>query len=145
MKAPKPRFRYWISLALVILVVACTFCWFAPASVRHRGDIVYLSGRAKLECFWGPPNYGEDPANDRKESACILMLDKPLRFAHSDGTELIVSEIQILGDSGTEYHDGEVVRLLVGQLDEAVSGHHRRSITAERKQLLWLRSGLTRD
>src|SRR6266436_2921427 len=81
-----------------IWLVAIPFTFITGChSISRPEDAANLSGTVYVETFFGPPNYGENPETDRIEQADILRLDRPLKFCKSDGTLVVVSEVQIIG------------------------------------------------
>ena len=66
-------------LGLVLLAAGWT-----PSIVRAERCLQYgpvvvdLTGKIVLRTFFGPPNYGEDPAGDRRETQGVLELDRPI-------------------------------------------------------------------
>lgn len=91
------------------------------------GDTVTLHGTVYAEDFYGPPNYGEDPQHDARETAYILKLAKPLQSIRSDGKRIEAKEVQVIAPDGRRIEIGKPVTFR-GELDEAISGHHRRDV-----------------
>lgn len=91
------------------------------------GDTVTLHGTVYAEHFYGPPNYGEDPQHDARETAYILKLATPLQFIRSDGKRIEVKEVQVIMLDGRRIEIGKPATFR-GELDEAISGHHRREV-----------------
>lgn len=50
----------------------------AMPCLHYSGDTVTLVGNVKLQTFYGPPNYGENPDTDSRETQAILLLAKPI-------------------------------------------------------------------
>jgi hypothetical protein len=50
----------------------------AKQEFSYEPAVVQLSGIVVTQEFYGPPNYGENPAIDSKERALILNLDAPI-------------------------------------------------------------------
>ena len=50
----------------------------AASCLHYGGSLVTLSGKVQLQTFFGPPNYGENPATDSREIQAILLLEKPI-------------------------------------------------------------------
>lgn len=76
---------------LTVLSAALFFFFFAPAgaaapAVRWCGppvktgdkSRVTLAGILSRESVWGPPNFGEDPKHDRKETVWFISLYYPV-------------------------------------------------------------------
>lgn len=99
---------------------------------RYEPAKVSVSGTVFERTDWGPPNYGEDPAHDRREPHDYIRLDKPLCVfgvpgdAPDDITENNVSIVELARDSEEWPIPNAVGRhvLLTGGLFHAISGHH---------------------
>jgi hypothetical protein len=85
---------------------------------------VQLSGIISTEPFYGPPNWGEDPTTDAKETAIILNLDSPIDvvatvFTGSDldswQNERRVQLDYLDGSKNDSYLDPPVLLKLAGQ------------------------------
>lgn len=108
--------------------VVCIFlAVFLPGcqTTNRPGDQARLSGTVHFERYYGPPNYGENPEGDRVEEATILRLDHPIRFCKAGGTPFSTAEVQIAGFGNMV--EGQHVTC-TGNLDEAMTGHHRRDV-----------------
>src|SRR5215831_21316136 len=46
--------------------------------LHYEPEKVTLTGRVVLRTFYGPPNYGENPKTDSKETQSILLLYLPV-------------------------------------------------------------------
>lgn len=46
--------------------------------LKYEPEKVTLVGRVVLKTFYGPPNYGENPKTESKESQYVLLLDSPV-------------------------------------------------------------------
>jgi len=93
--------------------------------VNRAGDVVELQGTVYPEKYFGPPGYGENPQTDQQEVAYILQLNPPRVFVTATADALRVHEIQLIN-----YDRGVVGKPITikGQLDQAISGHHRRTV-----------------
>lgn len=62
-------------------------------------DAIHVSGVVEGVDSWGPPNFGGDPAHDRKITVLVLALDYPLTVVEDrelgTGTNSIVSRAQL--------------------------------------------------
>src|SRR5690349_18474311 len=47
-------------------------------------EVSTLTGTVKSELFFSPPSYGENPKTDKKETAYILQLSKPINVIATD-------------------------------------------------------------
>src|SRR5262249_54850645 len=91
-------------------------------STSASGSAATVTGTIHLEKHFGPPNYGENPDTDQIEWAAILRLDQPFTFHSSDGINVAVSEVQLIGFK--QVSEGKHLTCK-GHLDEASTGHHR--------------------
>jgi hypothetical protein len=96
--------------------------------------VVELEGKLRIETFFGPPNFGEDPETDSKEITRILSLDKPIKIRSRDETDSVlgpsvenVRELQLIFDGHLRKSVGK--RLIVkGTLLHAHTGHHHTDV-----------------
>jgi len=100
---------------------------------------VTLSGELIERTYWGPPNWGEQPATDRLEEAWILVLDTPacVRADHEDPTNdqsesnVIVMQLVVTNPGPDNVYLKQVEKLVgrrvtvAGALSHAVTGHNR--------------------
>jgi len=115
------RFGGLPMLALIAILPLIASC----AEPDRLGQTMSLHGSVYAEPFFGPPNYGENPDTDSREIAYILKLDKPIRVVMSDGNLEDCREVQVINYPHIPKGSDMVVS---GQLDEGVSGHHRRKV-----------------
>src|SRR5687768_12992313 len=52
--------------------------------------VVELEGKLIIKTFFGPPNFGENPASDSKERSWILSLDKPINVRAKDEADPVL-------------------------------------------------------
>jgi hypothetical protein len=110
-----------VLMAAALLCMTCT----SASPPKHAEETVTLRGDVYSEKYFGPPNYGEHPKTDEQDIAYILHLDHPLNFVTAMGSDLTIEEVQLIN------FDSAIIgksKILEGQLDQAVSGHHRREI-----------------
>ena len=110
--------------------------------VNDRSSVpkeVTLTGELIERTYWGPPDWGEQPATDCLEEAWILVLDAPacVLADHAnqtnDQSEYNVIVVQlVVTDSGPDNENLKQVANLVGRratvvgaLWHAVTGHNR--------------------
>ena len=96
---------------------------------------VTLSGTAFSRIYFGPPGYGETPAQDTRERALLLLLDAPICVKASPHPELDNNSAEshvILVQLAAVHIRPEVLwkadgrRVSVrGSLYHALTGHHR--------------------
>jgi hypothetical protein len=99
-----------------------------------------ISGTIKLETFFGPPGYGENPQTDSKHDYFILHLDNPINVI-SESEEIEegdynytrnnISKIQLTPAFGSDItftkYENKFVRL-TGTFFGAFSGHHNTEV-----------------
>lgn len=131
----KHRSRYLAGL----LIGAAVNCCCADSCVRYNEDGVVLTGKVERRTFYGPPNYGENPRTDSRETQAILRLDRPLCTAGSvDGLEQAEDAQELvtlvpLGPFSLKPFAGKRVSVK-GSLFHAHTGHHRTPILIELRQ-----------
>ena len=127
----------WVCFFLFPLVA---FSADEPSSyLKYEPARVSLKGRLVEKVFFGPPGYGEDPKNDRKERQYILILNAPINLEadRDNPSEKNVREVTIVV---LDFKKVPVKRYLDkavrvdGTLFHAVTGHHNTPvlITASR-------------
>lgn len=125
-----------LSVFIILVAGACE----AIASVRFvvpeapgMSATVSLRGNIAMERFYGPPNFGETPEQDRKEKATILNLEEEICVLLEDdsscGVQDMQDSIQLVISTGAEgnVQAGECV-VADGPLFRSFTGHHRRLI-----------------
>jgi hypothetical protein len=129
------------SLIVTALVVMIAGRSHAQATMRgtclhFEPDTVQLTGRLERRMYYGPPNFGEDPAHDAKEVGLYLALAAPVCAAGGGDPELdtpqrSVRRVQLVLDSAGYAQMrplvGQRVRLR-GTLFAAHTGHHHTPI-----------------
>ena len=106
----------------------------------HIPNEVALSGELIRRTYWGPPNYGEQPATDSLEDAWLVVLDTPICVEADPGGlnenstsefNVIVVQLVVLepgaGNESLKAVDRLVGRhvIVTGFLEHALTGHHR--------------------
>ena len=119
-------------LAAVILIWACTSTLGDPIKGLRWHSSTNLQGTLDYHDFYGPPNYGETPEQDRVERAWLLTLEKPIQvsgeiFDSSISTIAEDSTIHLLGLE-KKWHTPGVCILVEGEIFPSISGHHRKPI-----------------
>ncbi|MDR1600979.1 MAG: DUF4431 domain-containing protein [Tannerella sp.] len=96
-----------------------------------------ISGAVKMETFYGPPGYGENPATDRKEAYGILYLNSPINViaTKEDMEEGVnthkynVSRIQLVSTTGIKFSRFQNKKVhIIGTFSGAITGHHHTSV-----------------
>lgn len=79
------RFAQRIKMRIIFtfFVLPLLLCGLAePAQEKgwlsYQPAVVELKGTLSLRRYYGPPNYGENPKNDTKETMFILILSQPV-------------------------------------------------------------------
>ncbi len=104
---------------------------------KYEPTVVELTGKLVTKVFYGPPGYGEDPKTDSKETAVILLLEKPIKVIAEEKDEFNetranVKEVQIIDlidlDLSPYYHKRVKV---TGKLSSSITGHHHTPVLIE--------------
>jgi len=122
-----------MKLRLTILVtILCATPVMAGAvqCLHYDGEPVTLTGKVTLQTFYGPPNYGENPDTDSRETQALLVLAKPIcvdanpsNYEEEEKNQVKVTLVPPGGmDLGT--YAGKKVTFY-GTLFHANTGHHR--------------------
>jgi len=122
-----------ILMTLTAAHEAAAFVRIVVPEAPDMSATVSLKGRAGIERFYGPPNYGETPDQDRQESATILDLEEDICVLPEDGSscdgEDMQASVQMVISTSVEENikAGECV-VADGPLFRAFTGHHRRPV-----------------
>lgn len=101
-----------------------------PVCAPYDVEGVTLSGKVVLRTFFGPPNYGESPETDARETQALLQLDQPLCTLASDARDEPAERNQRtvtlvpMGSLSLKPYVGKHVSVQ-GSLYHADNGHHR--------------------
>jgi hypothetical protein len=101
--------------------------------LHYLGAPVTLIGTVTLRTFYGPPNYGENPSTDARETQAILLLDKPICVeanpSDSDDAETGQLQVTVVPLAGTDLRRFEGAKVEVsGVLFHANTGHHHTAV-----------------
>lgn len=117
-------------IAAAIALCGASQSWAAPPCLHYGGDPVALTGKVTFKTFYGPPNYGENPKTDSRETQAILVLVKPICVEAGPGIneerekgQRKVTLVPSAGFNPPRYL-GKVVTV-EGTLFHAHTGHHR--------------------
>ena len=127
----------WISrwVALAGLVASVSVAIAAQATVP-AGEKATLAGDLQAATAYGPPNFGENPETDKKESYIVLAHFSPIDVRDTDGTvlpnivraQLIVPiEQEVLARKVKQLVGAGAVRI-TGKVFPATTGHHHEPI-----------------
>ena len=92
----------------------------------------------KVETYFGPPGYGENPQTDSREDSYILILDNSINVISNDDdieegeynvTKFNISKVQLAADPKFNLRDykNRVVRVS-GRFFGAHTGHHHTQV-----------------
>lgn len=125
------RFR----MPIFSLILACGIAGIVPAGtsvwLEYEPSISELRGTVVTREHYGPPNFGETPDIDKKESVPILVLKEPVsvrgnpRSVTDQETERNITEIHLV--FGSRYSSAALSGrevAVIGTLFHAVTGHH---------------------
>jgi hypothetical protein len=116
-------------------VLLSTICvalpsWATPQCLHYEGDPVALNGKVTLRTFYGPPNYGENPKTDFRETQVILVLSQPIcveanpnLYAEEEKNQRKVTLVPSGGIDFRSYRGRFVT--VEGTLFHAHTAHHR--------------------
>ncbi|MCU6496328.1 DUF4431 domain-containing protein [Rugamonas sp. A1-17] len=116
-------------LSVIFLLV----CGSVRAETCQKYDVanVELTGRVRVETFFGPPNFGESPETDSKERQAVLHLDRPICTVASADSPAEERQIDVtlvpMGDFTLASFDGKPVTVK-GKLFYAITGHHHTNV-----------------
>ena len=117
---------------LCLLIVLCSVPGqsLAASCLHYDGEPLTLTGTMSLQTFYGPPNYGESPDTDSRETQAILVLSKPICVDAQpndwDAAEKGQLRVTLVPPAGVDFrrYKGKKVTLS-GTLFHAQTGHHR--------------------
>ncbi len=118
------RFR-----TLIVAVLAIVALRTQAECLQYNSKDTTLIGRVVLKSFGGPPNYGEEIANDSQEIQAILQLKSPICTVNSPSTfeeaELDQGEVTLVlpEDVALSQYENKKVSV-TGALFLAATGHH---------------------
>jgi len=122
------------------LFCVLAFLFLASCSVEaqrrqlhYEPEKVTLTGRLVYRTFYGPPNYGENPKTDSRETQPILILDAPVDVIASqyDSAERGVKRVTlvVMDFKANPVSPRLGMRVIVeGTLFHANTGHHHTKV-----------------
>ena len=120
-----------MNLRPLLPIVAISLSAYASAvpCLHYEGESVSIGGSVVLRTFFGPPNYGENPATDSREQQAILILAKPICVdanpSDNDAAEEDQIEVTLVPPHGLDLTGFEGKEVDVqGKLFHANTGHH---------------------
>jgi len=100
-----------------------------PVCAPYDVEGITLSGKVVLRTFFGPPNFGESPESDARETQALLQLNQPLctlaaeeREEQAERNQRLVTLVPLGGLSLKQYAGKHVA--VQGSLFHADNGHH---------------------
>jgi len=126
-----------IALAFFLALFVPGFAQCSKSDCLSYGPaITEIKGRITRKPFFGPPNFGEDPKHDSKETALILHLVQPIcvtngaRLENSDEFDVKEIQLSLIDPAWKQFkaikrHIGTKRTFIVrGELFHAHTGHH---------------------
>ena len=119
-------------LCFLALVFTTTATEAQRKQLRYETENVTLTGRIVYRTFYGPPNYGETPKEDARESQPILMLDSAIDVIGKPNDEINETErgvkaITLVSEQMLRPFVGKRVSVQ-GSLFHAHTGHHHTKV-----------------
>jgi hypothetical protein len=131
-------------LILVVLGLVLLGCRGTdPVRLEYQTTVVTLTGTLSAREAYGPPGYGEDPKNDRKERYWLLTLDAPISVAGNpkdeanSQSESNVKAVQVVYAGKQSFQESWLEKhvSVTGTLSHAMTGHHRTPVLIEVSEL----------
>ena len=121
-----------ITICLLALLFITTASEAKRQELRYETANVTLTGRLVYRTFYGPPNYGETPKTDSRETQAILLLDSPIDVIGTPNDEINETErgvkaITLVSDRSLRSFVGKRVTVQ-GKLFHAHTGHHHTKV-----------------
>jgi hypothetical protein len=136
----------WIRMKtfFILLIFVLIFGGISSAGkpcLHYEGSPVTLNGKVKLKDFYGPPNYGENPETDSRETQAILILLEPICVVGNEGDlgveEQNQSEITLVPQNNENLRDYAGKQIMVeGTLFHAHTAHHHTKILISIKKII---------
>ena len=119
-------------ICLFALLFVTTASEAQRKQLRYEPENVTLTGRVVYRTFYGPPNYGETPKQDSRETQAILLLDSAVDVIGTPNDEINETErgvkaITLVSDRSLRSFVGKRVTVQ-GSLFHAHTGHHRTKV-----------------
>jgi hypothetical protein len=104
--------------------------------LHYGGGPVTLTGKVEFKIFYGPPNYGENPETDSRETQAILLLSEPIcvhanpgNTEESEQNQTEVTLVPYNNENLEDYMEKEII--VQGTLYHAHTGHHHTPVLME--------------
>ena len=138
--SPKNTMKIYIRIITAFFVLPLLLCGFTePVQekgwVSYQPTVVEIKGKLIVRRYYGPPNYGENPKTDAKETMPILVLSKPINVQGNTDPKASfdrqsvknVRRIQLEFTKPYKEFIGKTV-LVKGTLFHAFTGHHHTDV-----------------
>lgn len=124
--------RLWLSVCLSWL--ATPSLAIAADCLRYDHPSTTLTGIVTQQTFFGPPNFGETPEIDRRETQAVLMLAAPICVEANNEEDAERNQLQVTLvpriKISLNAFDGKHVTV-TGKLFHAHTGHHHTPLLLE--------------
>lgn len=127
-------------LLLLMFSLAFSLPVVAESCLHYGGSPVTLSGKVKLQTFFGPPGYGEKPDSDSRETQAILLLEKPIcveanpkDYEEAEQNQREVTLVPLGKENLKDYEGNQI--MVQGTLYHAFNGHHHTPVLIEIKHI----------
>jgi hypothetical protein len=115
-------------LGAVLIGFACD-SFAENKCLRYDEEIVGLRGILQIRVFFGPPNFGENPNTDSRETQAGLFLDKAICTVKEEGSddtnEANQIELTLVPNQKVRLSNLAGKKVIVsGKLFGALTGHH---------------------
>ena len=132
--------KIFMRIIITFFVLPLLLCGFAePAQekgwVSYQPAVVELKGTLSVRRYYGPPNYGENPKTDSKETMFILTLSQPVNVRGNTDPKAgleknSVKNIRRIQLVLTIPYKGLIGKrvLVKGTLFHAFTGHHHTDV-----------------
>ena len=129
-----------LRLLMLAVSLAASLPAVAASCLHYSGNPVTLIGKVKLQTFFGPPNYGENPDTDSRETQAILLLAKPVcveanpkDYEEAEQNQLVVTLVPLNHENLKSYEGKQIA--VQGTLYHAHTGHHHTPVLIEIKRI----------
>jgi Domain of unknown function (DUF4431) len=123
-----------LSLLLCLIGLATPSLCMADNCLSYNQQSTTLRGIVTQQTFFGPPNFGETPEIDKRETQSVLMLAEPICVTASDDEDAEQNQLQVTLVPRIKISlkalDGKQVKV-TGKLFHAHTGHHHTPLLLE--------------
>lgn len=127
-------------LLLLMFSLASSLPAVAGSCLHYGGSPITLSGKVKLQTFFGPPGYGENPDSDSRETQAILLLEKPIcveanpkDYEEAEQNQRELTLVPLGKENLKDYEENQI--MVQGALYHAFNGHHHTPVLIEIKHI----------